>query len=128
VLGGYLDVPVVRAAGSHDIMKSLDGGGTLSVINAMSAEEHPTQALSDLFTLQEERGALDGVKFLYVGEGDNTATALALSLSRIPGSEVTFLTPAGYGLPAPILRKASENAADGIVYCGRSPDQARNPP
>jgi len=111
VLGGYLDVLVVRAAGSHDAVKSLDGGGTLPVINAMNDEEHPTQALSDLFTLQEERGALDGIKFLYVGEGNNTATALALSLSRFPGSEVTFLTPAGYGLPEPILRKAGENAS-----------------
>jgi ornithine carbamoyltransferase len=83
----------------------------MAVINAMSRDEHPTQALADLITIFERFGTLQGVNILYLGEGNNTAAALMLALSRIPGASITVLTPPGFGLDATILAQARSFAA-----------------
>src|ERR671924_523956 len=74
----------------------------MSVINAMSACEHPTQAISDLATLLEHFGQLRGLHVAYFGEGNNTATALALAISRIPDMRLSLFTPRDYGIPSDI--------------------------
>ena len=112
VLAGYLDVLVVRTAGSQHEMEILGSQDDMSVINAMSESEHPTQALADLSTMQEHFGRLEGLKILYVGEGNNTAVALALAASRIPGMQLALRTPPGYGLPAPALAQATAFAKE----------------
>lgn len=111
VLSGMLDVLVMRTAEDEAIMRGYAEPGGLSVINAMSAQEHPTQALCDLSTLQEHFGRLDGLRVLYVGEGNNTATALSLALMRCPGVQLEMRTPTGYGLPADYHRRARAHAA-----------------
>jgi ornithine carbamoyltransferase len=78
----------------------------MSIINAMSDSEHPTQAIADLVTLKEEFGRLDDVHVLYIGEGNNTATALALAVSLTPGMQLTVISPPGYGLPNNFLQLA----------------------
>jgi ornithine carbamoyltransferase len=82
----------------------------MSVINAMSENEHPTQALADLSTLTEYFGGLENLEMLYIGEGNNTANALALALSRIVGAKLTILAPEGYGLSRESLHQAEEFA------------------
>jgi ornithine carbamoyltransferase/carbamoyltransferase len=77
----------------------------------MATEEHPTQGLCDLATIRLHFGALDGVRVLYVGEGNNTATALANGMAHVPGASVTFMTPAGFGLPPDVLAGARAAAA-----------------
>src|SRR5690349_1452865 len=79
---------------------------SLAVINAMSAEEHPTQALTDLTTLMQHFGRIDGLRVLYVGEGNNTATSLALALTRYRGTVLELRTPPGYGLPETVRTTA----------------------
>lgn len=111
VLSGMLDVLVMRTAEDEAIMRGYAEPGGLSVINAMSAQEHPTQALCDLSTMQEHFGRLDGLRVLYVGEGNNTATALSLALMRCPGVQLELRTPTGYGLPADYHRRARAHAA-----------------
>jgi ornithine carbamoyltransferase len=106
VLAGYLDVLVMRTNESVDEMKAFATDSRMSVINALSADEHPTQALADLATLLEHFGRLDGLAVLYCGEGNKTAAALALAMARIAGMHVTFATPAGYGLDARTLAAA----------------------
>src|SRR5205823_5787284 len=71
VLGGMLDVLVVRTAGPEEEMRRLGASNRMAVINAMSANEHPTQALTDLTTILGHFGRLDGIRLLYVGEGNN---------------------------------------------------------
>lgn len=111
VLAGYLDVLVIRTNESVEEMKVLGGQPGLSVINALSADEHPTQALADVATLCEHFGDLDGLSLLYCGEGNKTAAALALAMSRVAGAHATFATPAGYGLSGDVLERARSLAA-----------------
>ena len=110
VLAGMLDLLVARTAGTTSELRSWASDGRMSVINAMSAEEHPTQGLTDLTTLHSHFGRVDGLRLLYVGEGNNSAAALALALTRFPGTELELRTPAGYGLAPEILAAATEQA------------------
>ncbi|MBO0719577.1 MAG: ornithine carbamoyltransferase [Blastocatellia bacterium] len=103
VLSGYLDGLVIRTAGPQTEMCDLAKQNTMPVINAMSSHEHPAQALADLATLKTRFGALEGLRILYVGEGNNTASALAYALSRIRGVYFELLTPPGFALPDSIL-------------------------
>jgi len=110
VLARMINVLVARTAGPVAELAALSGAGRLPVVNAMGALEHPTQALTDLTTLRRRFGAVDGLSVLYVGEGNNTATALALALSRYPGTRLQLRTPPGYGVDADILAKAVAQA------------------
>ncbi|MFI6346394.1 ornithine carbamoyltransferase [Streptomyces sp. NPDC050560] len=111
VLSGMIDALVARTSGSTEELLDFAHQGRMPVINAMSAQEHPTQALADLTTLHERFGHIERLRVLYVGEGNNTATAFALAMSRYRGAHVEFRTPPGYGLPAGYLRAAAGNAA-----------------
>ena len=106
VLSSYLDALVIRTSGSLKEMQALSSQQEMSVINAMSENEHPTQSLADLSAMQEHFGRLNDLHVLYLGEGNNTATALALAISRIPGMKLTLLTPEGYGVPSDTLNQS----------------------
>jgi len=106
VLSGYLDVLVIRTNGLIEEMKTLASQDRMAVVNAMSSNEHPTQALADLLTIREKLGRLDDVHILYLGEGNNSAAALALVVGMMPGMSLTLITPEGYGLPEDVLEKA----------------------
>ena len=125
VLSGYLDAIVVRTNGSIEEMKALASQHEMAVINAMSENEHPTQAIADLSTLKERFGRLDGLHLLYLGEGNNTAAALALAVAATHGMKATFITPAGYGLQEGlldhVLRSASQNGA--VIECSQNIDE-----
>lgn len=105
ILSAYLDILVLRTAGSIKEMKIFADQADMSVINAMSDKEHPTQALADLATLLEHFGYVEGLDILYIGEGNNTAAGLALAISKIPSMKLTLCTPEGYGLPQDIFEQ-----------------------
>jgi ornithine carbamoyltransferase len=102
VLGTYLDILVVRTNGPLHELRGLAEGG-ITVVNALTEHEHPTQALADLATLREEFGDLAGRRLLYVGEGNSTAAALVHATAQTPGLELALVTPPGYGLPDSVL-------------------------
>ncbi len=110
VLGEMVDALVIRTAGPDAELRDYTAQERIPVINAMSAEEHPTQAIADLATMRHRFGTLDGVRVLYVGEGNNTAAALALALARYGRTELHLRTPPGYGL-APGVAAAAAHAA-----------------
>jgi ornithine carbamoyltransferase len=112
VLAGYLDVLVMRTNESVDEMRIFGAHPGMSVINALSSDEHPTQALTDLATLLEHFGELNGVHLLYCGEGNKSAAALARAISRIPGMRLTLATPRGYGLDPRVLAQSRALAAE----------------
>ncbi|MFE7616996.1 ornithine carbamoyltransferase [Streptomyces sp. NPDC057496] len=110
VLGSMLDLLVARTSGPLDELRELSREGGLPVINAMAAEEHPTQGVCDLATLALAHGDLRGIRVMYIGEGNNTAVALAYGIATVPGARATFVTPPGYGLPADVLSTARRTA------------------
>jgi ornithine carbamoyltransferase len=67
------------------------------VINMLTAEHHPCQALADLLTLREAFGRLEGLRLAYVGDGNNVARSLAI-LGALAGVEVRIASPSGLSL------------------------------
>ncbi|MFD3517550.1 ornithine carbamoyltransferase [Streptomyces sp. NPDC058657] len=110
VLSRMLDVLVARTAGSEAELRAFAAQQRMAVVNAMSAAEHPTQALADLTTLQGRFGRIEGLRVLYVGEGNNTASALTLALSRYRNTTLHLRTPPGYGVEQRFLDRAAVNA------------------
>lgn len=110
VLANYLDALVIRTNDTIEEMLQFASQDRMAVINAMSANEHPTQSLADLATLRERFGRLEGLHVLYLGEGNNSASAIALAMARIPGMRLTLVTPEEYGLPADFVAGAQATA------------------
>ncbi|MBO4208058.1 ornithine carbamoyltransferase [Micromonospora echinofusca] len=110
VLSRMVDLFVARTADPVVELRALAAQDRMGVVNAMSAEEHPTQALTDLSTMTQRFGRVDGLRVLYVGEGNNSAAALALALSRFTGTRLYLRTPPGYGVDRDILSTAEVNA------------------
>ena len=83
--------------GEHRFLEELAEHASVPVINMLTADHHPCQALTDLMTLRETFGALDGLTLAYVGDGNNVARSLAV-LGEIAGVEVRIAAPNGYQL------------------------------
>jgi ornithine carbamoyltransferase len=108
VLSSYLDALVVRTNDSVEEMRAMTTQNEMAIINAMSECEHPTQSIADLVTIKETFGRLNDIHVLYLGEGNNTAAALAFATAQIKGMRLTIATPEGYGLPDSVLTKAAD--------------------
>jgi ornithine carbamoyltransferase len=120
VFASMLDGLVVRAPNDAGGLAALAAQPRMAVVNAMSPREHPTQALTDLTTLSRRFGRIDGLRVLYVGEGNNSAAALALALARFPDAELHLRTPPGYGLAPDVLAEAETAAkANGALVAER---------
>jgi ornithine carbamoyltransferase len=84
----------------------------LHVINALSDEEHPCQALADMLTLTERWGSLRGRRLAYVGDGNNVATSLSQAALML-GASVHIASPAGYALPPRVVASLRQQSHDG---------------
>jgi ornithine carbamoyltransferase len=94
ILSRYLHGIVIRS-GSDERIRELAEGSSVPVINGLTPQHHPCQALADLLTLKERFGELDGVRLAYVGDGNNVARSLAI-LGGIAGVDVVISSPEGY--------------------------------
>lgn len=106
VLSGYVDAIMFRTT-SHEKLKELAEHATVPVINGLCDIYHPCQALADVFTILEHKGRLNGLKLVYIGDGNNVAHSLMV-LSAMMGMEVTVVTPKGYEPDAKVVEKAEE--------------------
>ena len=97
VLSRMVHAIAVRT-GPHEILEELARWSSVPVINMLTHEHHPCQALADLMTLLERFGRLEGLKLAYVGDGNNVARSL-LFAGRLAGVEVVMATPAELSLP-----------------------------
>ena len=93
-LSRYLDVLAVRTH-EHRELEAWAEWASIPVINALTADEHPCQALADALTIRDRLGSLDGVRVAWVGDGSNVLTSLA-ELGPLLGYEVVAACPAGY--------------------------------
>jgi ornithine carbamoyltransferase len=84
--------------GPHETVEQLARHARIPVINMLTHEHHPCQALADLMTLRERFGRLDGLKLAYVGDGNNVARSLRIA-SRLAGVEFAVATPDELSLP-----------------------------
>jgi ornithine carbamoyltransferase len=93
-LSRYLDVLAVRTH-AHSELEAWAEWATIPVINALTADEHPCQALADALTIRDRLGSLDGVRVAWVGDGTNVCTSLA-ALGKVLGYDVIAACPQGY--------------------------------
>jgi ornithine carbamoyltransferase len=97
VLSGMVHAVGIRT-GPHETVEQLARHARIPVINMLTHEHHPCQALADLMTLRERFGRLDGLKLAYVGDGNNVARSLLIA-SRLAGVELAVATPDELALP-----------------------------
>jgi ornithine carbamoyltransferase len=124
ILGSYLDCIVARVF-AHDTVVQLAKYSHVSVINALSDLEHPTQIVSDFLTIIESKGKLQGLTLAYIGDGDNVCNSLLLG-SALVGMNMNVACPEGYDPDAAILAKAQSLAKDtgAILTITRKPTEA----
>jgi ornithine carbamoyltransferase len=108
VLSRYVDAIVLRTSG-HERLVELAEHATVPVINGLSAREHPCQALADLLTVREHRGALSGLRLAWVGDGNNVCNSLILAAAKT-GMRVAVACPPAYR-PKPEVVAAAQEAA-----------------
>jgi len=109
VLSRYVDVIAARTY-AHQTLLDLARHASVPVINALSDEEHPCQAMADILTVLERFGTLRGVRLAFVGDGFNVATSLA-EAAALAGMSFAMASPAGYSLPDATVRLLREAAA-----------------
>jgi ornithine carbamoyltransferase len=102
VLSRYVQAIGLRT-GPHELAEELAAHSTVPVLNMLTREHHPCQALADLLTLRERFGSLEGRRLAYVGDGNNVARSLVV-LGAKAGLEVVVATPRELELaPAPAV-------------------------
>jgi len=109
VLSRYVDIVAVRTWGQEIVEEYAQYSG-IPVINALTNEEHPCQALADLLTVREKTGELHGVSIAFVGDGNNVSASLVVTAASL-GMDVRMASPRGYMLPEAIISEASARAA-----------------
>jgi ornithine carbamoyltransferase len=92
---GYAAAIVVRAFAQNTVDR-MAAVSRVPVVNALTDEHHPCQALADVLTLREIFGRLQGLKVAYVGDGNNVARSLA-EAGALAGMEIVVAAPRGYG-------------------------------
>ena len=103
---------VIRTFAQEKAATLAAAGRDLHVINALTDEEHPCQALADAFTLRERWGDCRGRTIAFIGDGNNVATSLAHAASML-GVTVHVASPAGYELPDHVVNDVARVACDG---------------
>ena len=98
VLSRHVAAVGVRT-GPDALLAELAEHSEVPVINMLTAQHHPCQALGDLLTLREAHGSLEGLRVAYVGDGNNVARSLA-TLGALAGLQVAVASPPGYALEA----------------------------
>ena len=94
VLSRYLDAIMIRTFAQSDV-EELAANASRPVINGLTDSSHPCQALADVMTIRERFGRLEGLKVVYLGDGNNVCASLMVACARL-GMEFVAATPAAY--------------------------------
>jgi len=113
VLSRYVHAIGVRT-GSHAMLEQLAASARVPVVNMLTDEHHPCQALADMLTLRERFGTLAGLKLAYLGDGNNVTSSLML-LGATLGVEVAVATPPELAPDENVVRLAQDRAQDAPV-------------
>jgi len=124
VLSRYVDAIAARTF-AHRTLEVMASYAGVPVINALSDLEHPCQALTDLLTIYEKKGALGGLTLAFVGDGNNVSQSLMLAASLV-GMNFKIASPACYRVKEDVLHLAQGYALDSgtEVLCTEEPQRA----
>lgn len=104
----YVDIVAFRTFGQAHL-EEYARYSSVPVVNALTEDEHPCQALADLMTLQEKWGDVAGHSLAFVGDGNNVSSSLVLTAAAL-GMHVRIASPPGYGLPEHTAAEATSRA------------------
>jgi ornithine carbamoyltransferase len=122
VLGSYSDWIVTRSF-SHRLVDEFVRHSGCHVINGLSDEAHPCQALSDLFTIEEALGSLAGKTVAFVGDGNNVARSLAVATALL-GASFVIASPTGYQLTAEFVASVKSHVPSARLTLTHDPIEA----
>ncbi len=105
---------IVRTFEQDKLVRLDRAAPDLHVVNALTDDEHPCQALADMMTLREAFGSLEGRVLTFVGDGNNVAASLAHAGAML-GLHVRVASPRGYELPAAVVAAARSVARHGAT-------------
>ena len=124
VLSRYLDAIMIRTFRQADV-DELAEHAEIPVINGLTDEFHPCQALADVMTIRERFGSFDGIRVAYLGDGNNVCHSLMVACAKL-GMSFVAATPEGYEPSAEVTgwaRTAAETSG-GSVELGDDPEWA----
>ena len=102
----WVDAVVIRTFGQERLAQICEITPKLHVINALTNEEHPCQALADMQTLAEQWASFEGRRIAFVGDGNNVCASLVHAAMML-GMAVHVATPKGYELPDEVVDQAA---------------------
>lgn len=110
VLSRFVDAIMIRTTDEsklHEMAKY----ATVPVINGLTDQSHPCQIMADLMTVKEHKGRLDGLKFAWVGDGNNVLTSFVHAASKF-GFALDMACPVGYRPQQGLIEKATVDGAN----------------
>src|SRR3954466_3644695 len=110
VLSGYVDAIMIRTL-AHARVEELAAAASVPVVNGLTGEHHPCQALADLMVLRERLGDLEGRQLAWVGDGLNNVCHSLLTAAAMGGMEVVGASPAGYAPDPDVVAAAAAPVA-----------------
>ncbi len=124
VLSRYLDGIMIRTFAQQEV-EDLAKYGSIPIINGLTDYCHPCQVLADLMTIREYKKSFDGLKFCFIGDGNNMANSLIVGAISM-GMECTVACPDGYKPDPEIMKWAKENGnftcSPNILACAKDAD------
>lgn len=124
VLSRYLDGIMIRTFEQKEV-EDLAKYGSIPIINGLTDYCHPCQVLADLMTIREHKKSFDGLKFCFIGDGNNMANSLIIGAITM-GMECAIACPDDYKPDAEIMKWASENGkftcSSNIIECAKDAD------
>lgn len=124
VLSRYLDGIMIRTFAQKEV-EDLAEYGSIPIINGLTDYCHPCQVLADLMTIREYKKSFDGLKFCFIGDGNNMANSLIIGAISM-GMECAIACPKDYQPDAQIMAWAKENGtftcSEDILACAKDAD------
>jgi ornithine carbamoyltransferase len=109
IFSRYVDAVAARVANPADLVQ-FASGATIPVFNGLTSIDHPIEALSDVMALYEHFGTLEGLRFAYLGDGNNVCHSLILAMVA-SGVHITVACPRAYGPDPAVVATAQEIAS-----------------
>ena len=122
VLSRYVDAIMIRTD-DHAKAVALADEGSVPVVNGLTDRSHPCQIMADLLTIQERKGRLEGLKWAWLGDGNNVAHSIVEAGSLL-GFDVALACPEGYDPDAAVLDGARARGGNRPPLVTRDPHEA----